>query len=471
MTPFERVLQNHTFPFQLRSYQVEGVNELADLPRSGCYDEVGLGKTALATAVALYQKIVNKSVTVVILPPVLLRQWERWLGCVGGAGRVVRYQGTPAKRKEMSFENADWVLVSLVIFKNDIERFNREFEHAAVMVIVDEATCLKSVSSQNYRTIRDFSAGRGLLLLTATPLSTPIDAFAYCKLLAPKLYRSLGQFESLHVAERDFFGNVKAWSNLELLADNMKVNSIRRLAQDVLVHLGSPIYTPMFYDLAPEHLALYTQLAEDQILLLEDGGKIDATQENRLYHMLQQIICNPGFFAGDDQYKPAIFDLIDEVVAELDAGNPRSPNKLVIYANYRMTNKALLQYLAPLGAVALYSDISDAQKQRNLERFKTDPTCRVFVAQWDSGGVGVDGLQHVCSDALFVECPSVPRQFVQAVGRLFREGQRRPPTIRIAVAEGTLQNRKHRQLLAADQLVNRVQGGFKDLREAIYGGA
>jgi SNF2 family DNA or RNA helicase len=57
----------------------------------------------------------------------------------------------------------------------------------------------------------------------------------------------------------------------------------------------------------------------------------------------------------------------------------------------------------------------------------------------------------------------------QALSRVYRQGQRFNVNVRIGLAEGTIQHRLHQRLLDNDQLANTVQGGFQDLRDAIYG--
>jgi hypothetical protein len=60
--------------------------------------------------------------------------------------------------------------------------------------------------------------------------------------------------------------------------------------------------------------------------------------------------------------------------------------------------------------------------------------------------------------------------FEQGVGRVYREGQKRRVHVRIAIAENTVQVRMHNLMLAADELVHAVMGGWQDLRAALYGG-
>jgi hypothetical protein len=403
------------------------------------------------------------------MPPILQLGWLRWLQKIPGVTAVL-YRGTPKERAQIQLTGFDFVIMSLPIFKQDYERIVKDFAGQRVGLIVDEATSIKNSGSANHKKVRDFAAGRPLMLLTGTPTATPEDGYAYVKLLAPEVYRNKRVFDSVHVEERDFFGNVKRWTNLELLKENMALNSVRLLKAECMPWIPKPIYTPMPYSLAPEHQALYNQLVEQQVLELEDGGKIDATQVTKLFTCCQQLVLNWGHFCGDTTKAFAAqgYDLLDEVLEELDTKSPAG-RKLIIYAYYRMTVANLAVHLKDYGVRVINSTVTPKQQELNKEAFIHSDSCRVLVIQPKSGAYGVDGLQDVCSDALVLECPTSPIEFEQAVGRLYRTGQKQRPHIRIAVAEGTIQVRLHNLLLHKDELANYIQGGFKSLREAVYG--
>lgn len=482
MTPLETVLAEYDFfdakgdPLNFTVDQADVVNALAPLPRAGYYCETATGKTPMSVASALFKKLqapIRKHV-IVVMPPILLNQWYTTLttrvlhrGTGKGLDAVI-YRGSPKHRKTIDLDH-DFILMSIVVFKKDYDYLVEQFGAVPVILKVDEATSIKNIETGNYKMTRDFVAAddRELMLLTATPLATPGDAYAYIKLVAPTIYRNQRHFESLHVEERDFFEKVIKWSNLDLLSENLLVNAKRLLYKTVWPNADVPLFDPMFYELDEAHAALYKKLADEQILLLEDGGKIDATTQQRLQTMLQQIVCNPGHFSGDPTMRSASHELLDEVIEQLQVGR-KDGRKLFVFANYKMTNRGLLQYLAPFNPVGFYSDVSQAQQQANLQRFLNDPTCGIAVGHPLTAGYGLDGLQCVCSDVFVMESPPVS-QFTQAVGRFCRPGQTRRPHIRIGVARATVQFRLHRNLLENDALVNRVQGSFQDLKEAIYG--
>jgi DNA repair and recombination RAD54-like protein len=171
---------------------------------------------------------------------------------------------------------------------------------------------------------------------------------------------------------------------------------------------------------------------------------------------------NFDYFADDPTALSTGYELIDQVMEDM-AGQ-----KLIIFTNYRLTSAGVTKHLTKYGAVAVYGAISAAAQQRNVDRFMNDPTCQVLVAQVQSAGYGLN-LQDTCADVMFMEAPLNPIHFEQAVGRVYRNGQKRKVRVRVAVADGTIQVRLHNMLLKNDELVNRVVRSYQDIRKALYG--
>lgn len=460
--PYEVVKRNYTLPFDLYPFQIEGVNDLAWRPRAGFYWEMGLGKSIAATISALYKMLNGVDLAIVLVPPILIAGWVKYINQIPET-KAVAYRGSPKERERIRFD-APFMVMSYQIFKRDYERICSETAGKRVMLIADEASVIKDVGTDNHRKVFEFSAGHDLCLLTGTPLSKPEDAYAYCRMIAPGTYRSMGHFNSLHVGEVDFFGKVISYRNLDMLADNMKINASRVLKQDVLKDLPDITYTPLYYEMDADHERLYNKLADEQLLKLDNGSKIDATSTQALYHALGQIITNYGHFSGDDRNISASIEMLEEVLDEL-AGR-----KLLVFTNYRMTNELLGVRLKKYNGRVIYGGTSEKATQEALRAFVNDPSCRALALQVRSGGFGLDGLQHVANDVLFLEIPPVPAWFHQAVARLHRVGQKNNVNVRVAVAQRTCNVRQFKQLMDKDALVNRVVRNVKDLREVIRGG-
>lgn len=449
--------------FNLSKIQIEDAETMAKWRAYLNTYEVGGGKTVVSTVVSLLKGI---EVTIITVPPILIRPWVRWLRQV--SDNVVQYQGTPAKRRDMqsSLRTARWIVVSHAIYREDFTELSRAVQDRHYEIIVDEAQALKNVSSVLYRKVSNLGNGHPLGMLTATPTNKPVDAYSYIKLKSPALYRTLGHFEQMHVGKRDFFKNPTEWINLDLLSKNFNLQKILRTKEEIHGYDNKPLYPDTSYDLEPAHQRLYEKLVDEQLLSLDDGTKIDATTAQRLYHALQQIIVNYDFYSGDPSKRSAAYDLVDSVIDQtncLDEG----ASKLIIWTIYKRTSRSVWQYLLGKGinAVAAYSEV---KSQDSFDTFMADPKCRILVAQPSSAGAGLNP-QSVCWESLALETDTVAMRTIQANGRIDRMGQKHKPTIRMGVAANTIQVGLVRRLLDNADLIARVEGSKKTLREILMG--
>ena len=461
MTPYELVQAHYRLPFELYPFQVEAVNTLAPIDRSGLWLDMGTGKTIVSIVMALY-KIHMRQVDqcVVLMPPILLKNWSRTLDNIGGTTHTV-YRGTPKQRAEMHLTKM-FTLMSYQIFCKDNERLVKDFRDAHSLLICDESTMAKNVATITYKKVRDWSLNSNLMLLSGSPLSSPADGYAPIKLIAPTVYRNLSQYEQIHIKSRDFFNNPTEWQNLDLLNSNLLTNAVRVLKTDVIKDLPPVTYTPVYYELDKHHQRTYEKLCAEQILRFDGGEKLDFTNASALFHALQQIPMNREVFTGEEGELSTGVELIEETLSELGTG------KLVVFTAYRATNRMLSERLKKYGVVAVYGEVSRSQQDAAIDRFVDDPSCRVILLQIRSG-YGIDKLQDVCSDIIFAEMPLVPAHFSQAVARLWRVGQFKPVTVRVAIAEKTIQVRLWDVLQEKDTLVNMCIRGYQDLRDALAG--
>lgn len=469
MTPWETVLASYRFPekiglnvFEPERLQIEVINDLAPLPRSGLYLDMGTGKTFVATACSLYHRVTLGHRVVVVMPPLLMNQWARWLDMISPELSVTMYRGTPVQRAKLSLD-VDFVLVGVQIFKLDYTRFRREYDGRALTVLMDEANYLTNINSDTHQKLHEFTQGLHVMLLTGTPANTPADVYALTKFTSPGTYRSKRQYENLHVDKVDFYGKPLTWLNLELAQENLMLNSRRVLYSDMYGDIETPIYDSVEYRLSDEHQKLYRKLAKDEMLKVKEG-KIDATNANKLRHALGQIIVNYAHFSGVPTNKSNAIEMILGKLQELGQG------KLVIFVHYRLTVRHLTEQLRDFGAVPINSEVSNADKDLNVQRFINDETCRVIVIQYVSGGKGLDGLQAVCHTAMCIEPCQQPRDFHQAVARLQRKGQRKRVHVIMPIARRTLQVDGFKALIDNDTLVNQVVRNATDLRREIFGG-
>lgn len=460
--PLEEVLEEMKLPFKPAELQLKDAVEAAALGRFLLALEVGCGKTFVSTVAA---KMWDSPFNTVICPPILNTQWADWL--ISAGEKDVGIFAGPRRTTDML--DHKWVVMSHAIFRMSFEAIKHFYLKKELALIVDEAQALKNPDSKLFKYVNQLAApDRNLLMLTATPTSKPQDTYTYMKLKTPTLYRSWGHWQNLHVAERDIFGTITAYQNLDMLADRFAMQSVKRSKKDIFGDTLDPIYQPMPYELDPKHQKLYERLAEEQLLLLENGDKIDATTSQRLRHALQQIVVNYGKFSGNPDDRSKAFDIIDSVVSEVDPMD-QSKSKLVIWTYYVSTSESVTKYLQDqYGKKAVVAAYGKVNSQKSIDAIMNDPEARILIAQPSSCGVGLN-LQHVCWENLFIEMATTPMQIRQALGRTDRIGQRYRPTMRFAQAKRTIQIHLFANLLANDDLVSQVERSPISLRDEIFG--
>lgn len=463
----EQVIDSYPLPFELEQMQKEDIVKAAGWRRALLDLPVGYGKTVILTCVSL---MLQPETTIVLVPPILIVQWVKWINSIPGAGRAIAYTGSPTHRQGLPVAGTAWLIMSYQVFLNDMERLRKTLASREVLTMVDECQNLKG-RGQLFKGVRSFASGRDLMLASGTIMSKPGDAYAYIKLNTPDIYASYAQFENTHVTKRHavFKAQVLEWGNLDLMTANLNMRRVYRTKEEVHSALPKARYVPIYYDLSKEHMALYKRLMEEQLLVLDDGSKIDATTATRLYHAAQQIITNYGFYAGDETKRSAVFDLIDNLCEEMALGAEGS-SKLILWTIYQRSSTSVHAYmkekLAKLGlnAVAAYGL---ANSKKSVAEFLEDPYTPVLVAQPGSAGAGLNP-QHLCWFCAFIETPTTTIPFIQSSGRIDRKGQRFNPNIFLFIARGTVQEGLLKNLFENDKLVQQASGSKRGIKDLIF---
>ncbi|EHR78049.1 hypothetical protein OCC_04300 [Thermococcus litoralis DSM 5473] len=156
-------------------------------------DEIGLGKTIEALAIARYLELRGEVKRILVLvPKILLKQWESEVKRVGGIPRVVK-SGADLER-ELRFSNGKYIIISIDLAKRT-EHARKILDVDWDLVIVDEAHNV-TLGTQRYELVRKLAEKkeRHLLLLSATPhRGDPKDYLARLRLIDPTLVEDYGK--------------------------------------------------------------------------------------------------------------------------------------------------------------------------------------------------------------------------------------------------------------------------------------
>ncbi len=461
---FEDLNKEFILPFQPYPFQEAALNEAVSYDSLLLPLQVGRGKTAMATWLGLWHSLHNGIKRLLFLVPApIVVQWGDWLKSIrfiDGVGLdVVVYEGSVAKRKTLNFDH-DCIVMSHQIFLKD---FFKKIAPAMsrdpnVFVVYDESQDgLRKSENKIWQFFLQFTLNKRILLLSGTPVTTPMDTFAIVKLLSPEIYPNKKQFISAHVGAVDKFGRVTDWLNLELMQRALYNKAVLVKAED-MSQLPDVVIDAVNYQLAPKHLRHYKELGKTKYLQDDSGDKIPIKTISRMFHTLQRLVTIPSAL-NLKKIQTNLLKLIWTVYKE-DTG------KLIVFANYRDTNEMILNFFAKekVPAVGYWGAFTNAQKQAAKDAFISDDKVRVMVGHPRSLGVGTDGLQYVCYRELFAELPLTPTHFEQAIGRIDRTGQQEHCIVKCLIAKATIQQNLYRSLLKKDDLLNRLVQGKISLR-------
>jgi hypothetical protein len=112
--------------------------------------------------------------------------------------------------------------------------------------------------------------------------------------------------------------------------------------------------------------------------------------------------------------------------------------KAVVFSQWTRTHDILIRRLEArkLGYVSFHGGVPSDKRPALVERFRDDPTCRVFLST-DAGSTGVN-LQHA-STLVNMDLPWNPAILEQRIARIHRMGQKRPVRVINFVAKGTIE--------------------------------
>jgi hypothetical protein len=113
--------------------------------------------------------------------------------------------------------------------------------------------------------------------------------------------------------------------------------------------------------------------------------------------------------------------------------------KLVVFAHHREVIDQIVAAFPEANPVKVYGEVSMKDRQAGVDRFQTDPACKLFVGSIFAAGVGITlTAAHTVG---FVELDWVPANVTQAEDRCHRIGQTWPVEVYHLVLDGSLDAR------------------------------
>lgn len=427
--PWKDIELRHPYPEGLRHYQVEALKFLTYRNGRGLIgDEMGTGKTisALGWQAMNYAR---RPVLIVVMVSTKLqwaRQVKKWVGI---KEPVTILEGrTPYDLNPEGTYIINWdILADWAGYEDANHRWVLSGPLAEVgwqMIIGDEIQAIGNPSAKRTKAFRALAKRTPHFIgLSGTPIRTrPAQFYPILNLIDPKTFSNHQKFLNRYCDPKHngFAVEYKGASNMEELHSLIRPLMIRRLKSEVMKELPPKVIEAIPVQADPTLVAKYQQLEEEFWNGIAGAGGI-VEQKARAARLQRS-----AYIAKEK----GCLNWIEEFLSSTE-------DPLVVFYWHKAVGSILEDTFKKYGVAKVDGEVVGAKRDAQIEQFRSK-RARIFLGNIQACGVGIDGLQDVCSHMVFVEYAPSPTDHAQAEDRLHRSGQTQSVNIYYLVAPGTV---------------------------------
>ena len=445
-------------------YQREGMLHLAFTERALLADEMGLGKTIQAIAAcALLHRLGRAQRVLIVTPASLKTEWEEQIRRFTALSLRIVYGGRLVRLA--AYEAADAPFFTICNYEQIVaDSLDLNDRLRPDVVVLDEAQRIKNWTTKTAQAVKRLRS-RHAFVLTGTPLENRIDElYSIVDYLDPSALGPLFRFN------REFYdfdekGRPSGYRNLDRLHERVHPLMLRRRKAEVETEIPERTDHVRMVPLSPiqrDTYAAHEKIVAQLVQMARRRPLLPAQQDKLMREMaMLRMICDTNYILGDeDQTCPKLVEL-ESILTEC---RENAEVKVIVFSEWVRMLELVRELCAKLGLGCAWHTGSVPQQQRRAEinRFKTDPACRVFLST-DSGGVGLN-LQ-AASVVVNCDLPWNPAKLEQRIARAWRKHQTRAVTVFNLVATDTIEHGMLATLADKQSLADGVLDRLGDLKE------
>jgi SNF2 family DNA or RNA helicase len=440
------------FQGELRGYQREGLGWLHFLRKfgfGGCLaDDMGLGKTVQVLAHLAGRR---RGSTLIVVPRSLVFNWKQEAARFAPKLKVLDHTGTLRERSTTAFKDYNLILTTYGTLRRDAALL-AEFPFDTC--VLDESQAAKNANTDTAKAVKLIQANHRLAL-SGTPIENHLgELWTLFDFLNPGMLGHAALFGSEAGSLRTPAPETRAF-----FAQALRPFILRRTKEQVAKDLPEKTEQTIFCDLELEQRKLYDELRDHYRLSLlatvdELGLKRTKIQVLAALLRLRQAACHPGLIdrelaAGDCAKLDVLLPQLHEIAEE--------GHKALVFSQFTSFLAIVKDRLDQAGVCYEYLDGKTRDRAARVERFQTDPACKLFLISLKAGGVG---LNLTAADYVFLLDPWWnPAAEAQAIDRTHRIGQTKPVFAYRLIAKGTVEEK-----------VLELQKSKRELADSILGG-
>jgi SNF2-related domain/Helicase conserved C-terminal domain len=433
------------FVRELRDFQVRDLAKLLTLDHGANFSVPGAGKTTVELAVYEAERAAGRVMQMLVVAPLsAFDAWREDAGrCLSPPPEIHRYVGDRIP------PDTEILLVNYQRLPGSYEAIARWVQQRPTLVVLDEAHRMKRGRDGEWGTacldLAFLAERRDVLTGTPAP-QHPSDLVAILDFVWP------GQ--ALRVLPADALVAQPTPAAVAGVSPAIAPLFVRTTKAEL--DLPEPVKHVIAVPMERLHREIYDALrARLSTLLTTQRDRVELSSWGDIIMYMLEAATNPALLpAGSSSNDPVEFrhpplaipedsplrGLIAEYasyetpskfvqLAALIETLSREDRKVLVWSNFIRNLETLERMLAIHEPAVVHGGIPSEISQPNaprrreseLERFRTDPACRVLLANPAAMGEGVS-LHKVCHDAVYLERTFNAGQYLQSVDRIHRLG-------------------------------------------------
>jgi SNF2 family DNA or RNA helicase len=430
---------------KLWDHQVECIARAKDLDYFALLMDPGVGKSATVINILRDKFLKHGAIlpTIILTPPVVIPNWKReiMMWSKVKSENILLLTGTGKER----FEKLKQATPNTIVVTN-YEALNMPdvFEEMLFFMsrgpsclILDESHRCKDISSKRTKRAIELSAKANYrYLLTGTPiLNSLMDIFSQFLILdqGERFGRNFFSFRARYFEDKNRFMPAKShFPNWAPIQDaDVK---IKALIEPVSMHVekSTCLTLPPFVrkvievPMSKEQAKMYEDMRKDLIATISTGqgdrhsiAELAITKALRLQQIVSGHLKVEGVEALDERVikikdnprKKALKEVLEDLVPY---------HKVIVWSVFKDNYTDIKDVCTELDVefTELHGEVKD--RQPAIDRFNTDPRCRVLVGHPGSGGIGVS---LIAASYMVYYSRSFSLEFdVQSEARAYRGG-------------------------------------------------
>jgi hypothetical protein len=361
--------------------------------------------------------------------------------------QIVTLEDGSEQRVPILNENGTFEMV--IPFCNTLLRREWDF------VILDEAHKIKNSDAQWTRNIKKLTTKYKHIMTGTGFVNNPAEIWSLLNFLYPKTYTSFDKFYDRYCDWEDYSGYKKVTGikkeNEQEFKELVRRIGVRRTMLECFPDIPEPIETVVPVSLNPTQKKMYDQIQMDLWTLDQKGEPLHSPNVLSLLNRLRQIsVATPDVKSDEwsDKYERRIIEVeLIEPSSKLDAAmdiieglewDSWRKDQIVVFSYFRDPIALLKKRLdkAKITYLHLHSGLSEKDMYEMWHETWPQGNHQVFLSTLGKGSESINlTAAHRC---IFLDQSWSPVQNNQAIGRVYRPGQKHPAQLIYIRAENTV---------------------------------